>query len=283
MRSAGRSIPGICCVCRQTVAGSRIRRHLPRCIETHTGLRPARNPRRRDQRRVSQKTAHISIRSKERPHWLELGVRCDVTLYELDQFLRSVWLECCGHLSNFRINGETYSIVVPLPGTGCRFKPEYDYEENLKHMGRSVNAAVPPLTKFRHEYDYGTPTELDLEYVAVYGELVQAVTPTQPWHGGQIVILARNHPLRACLRCGKPARWKFVPEYGEYEEYDDELYEEEGVLYEDDLDPITFCEDCAPPDRDVIPLTNSPRSGEANCYDNVHSWQGWPLPEYEDW
>ena len=74
-----------------------------------------------------------------------------------------------------------------------------------------------------------------------------------------------------------------MPEYGEYEEYDDELYEEEGVLCEDDLDPITFCEDCAPADRDFVPLTNSPRSGDANCYDNVHSWQGWPLPEYEEW
>ena len=283
MSSAGQSIPGTCCVCRQTVAVNQIRRHLPRCIEAHTGLRPSSNPRRRDRRRIFQKTAHISIRSRERPHWLELGVRCDVTLYELDAFLRSVWLECCGHLSNFRINDETYSIVVPLPGTGRRFEPEYDYEENLKHMGRSVNAAVPPLARFRHEYDYGTPTELELEYVAVYGELVQVVAPTQPWHGGRIVILARNHSLRACLCCGKPARWKFVAEYGEYEEYDDELYEEEGVLCEDDLDPITFCEDCAPADGDFVPLTNSPRSGDANCYDNVHSWQGWPLPEYEEW
>lgn len=217
MRSAKRSILGTCCICRQAVAGNRIRRHLPRCIEARTGLRPDRNPRKRGRRRIAQKTAHISVRSKERPHWLE----------------------CCGHLSNFRINGETYSIVVPLPGTGRRFEPEYDYEENLKHMGRTINAAVPPLAKFRHEYDYGTPTELELEYVAVYGELVQAVAPIQPWHGSRIVILARNHPLRACLRCGRPAQWKLVAEYGEYEEYDGELYEEEGVLCEDDLDPIT--------------------------------------------
>ena len=74
-----------------------------------------------------------------------------------------------------------------------------------------------------------------------------------------------------------------MPEHGEYEEYDDGLYEEEGVLCEDDPDPITFCEDCAPADGDLIPLTNSPRSGDANCYDNVHSWQGRPLPEYEEW
>ncbi len=111
------------------------------------------NPRRRDRRRISQKTAHISVRSRERPHWLKLGVRCEVTLYELAQ-------------------------------------------------------------------------------------------------------------LWACLCCREPARWKLVPEYGEY---DDELYEEEGVLCEDGPDPITFCEYCAPADGDFIPLTNSPRSGDANC------------------
>ena len=110
------------------MAGNRIRRHLPRCVEAHTGLRLARNPRRRDRRRISQKTAHISVGSKERPHWLEL------------------------------------------------------------------------------------------QYVADCGELVQMVAPTQPWHGGPIVIPARNHLLRACLRCGRPESWKFVPEYGEYEE-----------------------------------------------------------------
>ena len=33
---------------------------------------------------------------------------------------------------------------------------------------------------------------------------------------------------------------------------------------------------------EFILLANSPRSEDANCYDNVHSWQGWPLPEYEE-
>ena len=102
------------------------------------------------------------------------------------------------------------------------------------------NPTIVHMACYHRLHPLGTPTELELEYVAVYGELVQAVAPTQLWHGGRIVILARNHSLRACLCCGKPARWKFVPEY---EEYDDELYEKEGALCEDDLDPIIFCED----------------------------------------
>ncbi len=36
--------------------------------------------------------------------------------------------------------------------------------------------------------------------------------------------------------------------------FDYELYEAEQVLYEDDLDPIIFCEECAPPEGNFIPL-----------------------------
>ena len=279
-------VPGSCNICHETVAGSRIRRHLLRCIETSTGLSPSRDPGKRDRRRTAAKTAYISVRSREQPHWLELGVRCDTQLHELDRFLRSLWLECCGHLSHFRINGVTYSVAVPKPGDRWRFEPMYDGEEEWRHMGRSVNAAIPALTKFEHEFDYGTPTELTLEHVAVFGELVRWLAPWQPWHGGKIVVLARNDSLRPCLRCRRPAQWKSVPEYDEdeeyFDEYDEELYEDEGVMSAGDLDPVTFCDGCAPEDGEFLPLPNSPREG-VNCYDNVHTWNSWPLPEDGEW
>ena len=173
--------------------------------------------------------------------------------------------------------------MVPMPGERHSFDP-MDEEEAAawRHMGKSVNAAVPLLTTFEHEFDYGTPTELELQYVALFGELVQKLAPSQLWHGGKIVILARNHPLRACLRCVLPAHWKLAPELDEYEEYDDELYEEEGAMWAEDLDPITFCEECAPDYVAIVPLPNSPREG-VNCYDNVHSWRTWPLPDDDEW
>ena len=82
------TIPGTCCICQQTLPGDRIRRHLLHCIESRTGLNPSQNPHRRDRRRTARKTAHLSVRGKEQPHWMELGVRCDTTLHELDRFLR---------------------------------------------------------------------------------------------------------------------------------------------------------------------------------------------------
>lgn len=190
-------IAGTCHICQQTVASHQIRQHLIRCIPAQTGLQPAQNP-----RRIAQKTACISVRAKERPHWLELGVRCDVTLRELDKFLRAIWLECCGHLSHFTVGGDVYSVLVPVPGEKRRFQPEDEYQKDWKHMRRTVSAAIPPLTRLEYEFDYGDTTELVLEHVVTFVELVQRVSPTQPWHGGKIVILAQNHPLHACLRCG---------------------------------------------------------------------------------
>ena len=222
------AIPGTCNLCHTTVPGNRIRQHLLRCIEARTGLSASRAPRSKDRRRNALKTAYISIRSREQPHWLELGVRCDAQLHELDRFLRALWLECCGHMSHFMIGGVAYSAVVPKPGDNWRFEPMYDGEEKWRHMGKSVNAAIPLRAKFEHEFDYGSPTELVLEHVAVFGELVQWLALSQPWHGGKIVVLARNNSLRPCLRCRRPAQWKAVPECEEdeeyYYEYDEELY-----------------------------------------------------------
>ena len=43
-----------------------------------------------------------------------------------------------------------------------------------------------------------------LEQVAVFGDLAQLLNPCYPWHGRRIVILARNNPRQACLRCENP-------------------------------------------------------------------------------
>ena len=269
------AIAGMCHICQQTVAGHRIRRHLSRCIPARVGLTMVQDP----LSHISQRTAHISIRAPGKPHWLELGVRCDVTLRELDKFLRSAWLECCGHLSHFLIDDVIYSVMVPMPWEDRYFEPEYEGEENWRHMGEIIDSVIAPLTKFEYEFDYGATTELELECLAVLGDLVGQVSPKQPWHGGKIVILGQNHSQQTCLKCQQPALWKLVAEYDEDEVFDYELYEAEQVLYEDDLDPITFCEECAPPEGNFIPLANSPRVG-ANCFDNTHSWETWSLPEY---
>src|SRR6266511_1341247 len=37
--------------------------------------------------------------------WLDLEVRGSATLKDIDSYLRAIWLECCGHLSQFSVGG----------------------------------------------------------------------------------------------------------------------------------------------------------------------------------
>jgi hypothetical protein len=41
--------------------------------------------------------------------------KADAILSRLDHFLRDIWLECCGHLSAFRIDQTIYTIPVDDP------------------------------------------------------------------------------------------------------------------------------------------------------------------------
>ena len=121
------------------------------------------------------------------------------------------------------------------------------------------------------------PPSLDLRHVNEFEGLARALSPSQSWHGGKIVVLARNHPLQCCCQCGRAAQWRTVPEEDEYDDPADELCEwddDEFLFWDGDRDDDpglnTFCGECAPVDADYVVLPNSPREG-ANCYDNVHS------------
>jgi len=275
-------IPGICNVCGATLYGSEAYSHLGWCVEASHGIKASRTAP-KGRRRLSLRTMHISVRSLERPHWMELAVRADATLYELDRFLRSVWLECCGHLSHFDIGGVVYSMMVPRPVDDFDFVPMDEREEQWRHMGKAVGTAIKPATWFEHQFDYGTTTDLDLRHVHEFEGLAQVLAPSQPWHGRKIVILARNHPLQSCCLCRRPARWRMLSDDDEHDDPDDELddWEDYEFLFWDE-DPgadrvlNTFCDECAPVDGSFTVLPNSPREG-ANCYDNVHSWQVWPI------
>ena len=274
-------IPGICNVCQETLFGNEARSHIARCVEFRYGVRTTRaalTGRRR--------TVHISVGSPGRPHWMELGVRADTTLHELDRFLRSVWLECCGHLSHFDVGGVVYSMMVPRPQDDFEFLPMDEHEEQWRHMGRTVGTAISPATWFEHVFDYGT-TELELRHAGEFEGLVQALSPMQPWHGRKIVVLARNHPLQSCRLCGRPAQWRIVADDDDFEDPDDDFdddifgWEDDEFLYwdwDDNKNTNTYCDECAPVDDAFTVLPNSPREG-ADCFDNVRSWRTWPLDD----
>jgi hypothetical protein len=115
----------------------------------------------------------------DKDFWLDLEMVGSAKLGKLDDYLRAIWLECCGHLSQFTIGG-WHGIEL--------------------EMSDKADAVFEPGLVLRHLYDFGTTSETDVKVV----EARQG----QPATRHPIVLLARNiMPEALCQECGQPAGW----------------------------------------------------------------------------
>src|SRR5256884_5139080 len=98
---------GVCGFCKGEFEKAKMTQHLKYCkqrtaeIETELESIP-----------TTQKTRffHILVEGRYNPqYWMHLELSASDTLADLDDFLRVIWLECCGHLSEFTIGGTSYS------------------------------------------------------------------------------------------------------------------------------------------------------------------------------
>ena len=98
---------GICSFCKGEFEKAKMTQHLKYCkqraaeIATEIGNTSA-----------PQKTRlfHILVEGRYNPqYWMHLEMPASDALADLDDFLRVIWLECCGHLSEFTIGGTSYS------------------------------------------------------------------------------------------------------------------------------------------------------------------------------
>ncbi|MBN2377380.1 MAG: hypothetical protein JXD22_13335 [Sedimentisphaerales bacterium] len=111
--------------------------------------------------------------------WLHMEMNGSAKLEELDSYLRYIWLECCGHMSNFTI-GKQWGDEIPM-----RTKAERIFKRDI--------------TLF-HTYDFGTSSET---LVKVIGEREGSPLTKHP-----IVLMARNNlPEVSCMKCSKVAKW----------------------------------------------------------------------------
>ena len=156
-----------CLLCKSKYTGSGMTRHLQSCL-----------PRSLENQRKSLKLKsrpffHILVKGYYSPeYWLHLKVASNAKLEVLDQFLRDIWLECCGHLSAFRYEG------IELA------------------MRRELKDMLRPGMELLHEYDFGTTTELLVKVVGRYEGPMEKNKPVE--------ILSRNEgPEIPCDECGK--------------------------------------------------------------------------------
>ena len=136
---------GICALCGTRAAKAGMTRHLATCPASHE---PSRGK--------VQRLFRLRIEDTVSPlFWMDVEIRANATLEDLDGFLRQRWLECCGHLSAFYIDGDTFTV------------PAYDAYLDLddRSMTVKLGEVLSPGQRFRHLYDFGTSTELKLRVV----------------------------------------------------------------------------------------------------------------------
>jgi hypothetical protein len=129
---------------------------------------------------VSQSVFHLQVQDAYYGNfWLQLEMNGQATLKELDKYLRAIWLECCGHLSEFSYGG------WGSPKVG---------------MSRKAEAIFQPGLELTHIYDFGTSSETLIK--------VMGVRQGNPTTRHPIALMARNAlPEEQCMECERPATY----------------------------------------------------------------------------
>ena len=184
------------------------------------------------------------------PYFLSLWVDGEATMKTIDDFLRAIWLDCCGHLSAFtdpnnrRPFGWDFFEATELKEKGNA--GEYDQlmedETGEISMSRKVKKALYEGLVLNYVYDFGDSTELTITVMNEYPVKADE----------NIVLLSRNEPLHMmCFVCRKvPATQMCMTCMTNGEAY--------------------FCDRCAQKhekeceefaDYASMPIVNSPRTG----------------------
>ena len=158
-----RSNAGTCELCKRQASKSQMTRHVATCAADH------------DSSGTEESIVQFRIDAAGDPrYWLHVEARSEAPFQQLDSLLRHVWLECCGHMSAFRIGDSELSMHAKI-GSGLHRKG----------------------LVFTYEYDFGSTTTL-----------TGHVLGTRKGRFGRAAVrlLARNDaPAWRCEECSQPA------------------------------------------------------------------------------
>lgn len=216
---------GTCAFCQRTLSKPAMIRHLASC-EQRVAVQAKKGNRQKPQQ---TRTFHLVVEAYRLPmYWMHLEVDTATSLETLDRFLRDIWLECCGHLSEFTIGGVHYTVDAGID-------PYWD--RNQKNMRVRLDEVLSPGQTCSYEYDFGSTTELTVKVISER-EVEGKAMPIQ--------VLARNTPqFIPCDVCGKPATSSCTQC----------IYDDEGYL----CDACVKNHQCG--EEMLLPLVNSPRAG----------------------
>lgn len=215
---------GVCKFCGKEYTRGGMLRHLPTCKA---------RKKRMEQENGKPRCGWFELVISDKydsSYWLIVEIRETATLKDLDAFIRDIWVECCGHLSAFEIQGIRYE---SCPDTDSFWGPPAkrmnDKVKNVLIVGDSIN----------YEYDFGSTTEL---VIRVHDYYVGAQKSEK------ITLLSRNNPLQIlCSQCGSNVAQWVDPEG---------VYEGNPFWCNECLDEADIGEDTF-----FLPVCNSPRMG----------------------
>lgn len=215
---------GVCRFCLKTFSSTAMTRHLLACK-----AKKEKDAKEVSKAKIKYPIYHIKLSSYGN-YWLHIEMKAAATLRELDDFIRRIWLECCGHLSLFNINGVEYEEIEGQDNL------DYMWERDIKSIGTRLVKALKVGEKFVYEYDFGSTTYVEGKVIAARQGVLNE----------KVRILARNNSYNfSCEECGEQAT--------------DYCTECEAFLCEHCLVDMEIHE-CG--DDMALPIVNSPRMGE---------------------
>ena len=186
------------------------------------------------------------IKVKAAEMFLMLWIDEKTTYRKLDKFLRDIWVECCGHMSEFidisvrKQQNSSKKQMTEMLLKGVLSKKTFNFNNSPVEIKKAtrISNTYEKGKKIQYDYDFGSTTRLDIVLVDKIN-----IPASKP-----IVLLSRNEPLEImCHRCGEKSAIEIC-----------------SVHYE------LFCEDCVPKhkkecsdfnDYASMPVVNSPRMG----------------------
>ncbi len=165
---------GICTYCGKEVAKSSAAKHLSTCPQHQEAIAKADGS-----KATSETLYHLRVEDRyQKEFWLDLEMGGSKTLKDLDTYLRAIWLECCGHLSEFL-------------GTGGLMRKI--------GMQQKISGVFPSGEgQLTHIYDFGTSSETLVKCVGTRTGKPMTVHP--------IALMMRNKmPEVQCIECDQPA------------------------------------------------------------------------------
>ena len=161
---------GKCFICSSEYSKQGFTRHLKTCLEDLIQKNAQKNKPKRD-------VYLLQIEATYCPeYYMYILIDQKATLKLLDDFIRGIWVECCGHLSEFHI--DYYSYICDYEEHSHAYGGDFNYGMNF-----SLDQVLDVGEQFSYEYDFGSTTNLRLSVKAAYSNIVLEDTVT---------IVARN-------------------------------------------------------------------------------------------